>query len=189
MAELPTASVTIACSDFRYIEDTIDIIAVLVHEYSMEGIVVILNKATREFAYYLEQRGVGLGGIHFIDCNSIISGKGTPPIPNCIALNNPTQYENILFYTLVTLRKLTAKPRFVVFVSSRMFLTYDDFNEVAVFFKIYTDRMKKEKIACLIPIQKASNYEFEALLERITDVTYTYEDWMEAFSKTEVKFA
>ncbi len=152
----------------------------------MQGIVIILNKATREFSYYLEQHEVSLQNIYFIDCNSIISGKGTPPIQNCIALNNPTQYENILFYTLVTLKKLTAKQKFVVFVSSRMFLSYDDFNEVAVFLRIFTQRMKKEKIACIIPIQKETNYEFEGLLARDTDLTYSFEEWMETFSKLEV---
>lgn len=174
---------TVACSDFQYIDDCIDIITILNTKHNMQGIVIILNKATREFAYYLEQRGVNLKDIYFIDCNSIISGRGTPPIQNCIALNNPAQYENILFYALITMRKLTAKQRFVVFVSSRMFLSYDDFNEVAVFFKIFTERMKREKISCIIPTQKETNYAFEGLLARVTDLTYTYEEWVEAFGK------
>ncbi len=172
----------IKLSDFRYFNDCIDLAELLVNKKDMDGVILTLNKSTREFALYLEQQQVDLKKIMFVDCISMIAGLGAPPLLNCIALNSPTEYDNILFNTLLAIKRLSSPRKFVMVVASRVFLSYTNIDEVIVFFKTFTDRLRQENVMCVITLVGNGNNQFDGLISNLTDITMTYEEWLTVFA-------
>lgn len=169
-------------SDFRYVNDCVDLAALLITKKDMQGVIVTLNKGTREFSLYLEQEQVTAKDVFFVDCISMIAGLGAPPLSNCIAINNPTDYDNILFNTLIGLKRLEKPRKFVMLVASRVFLNYNNIDEVVVFFKTFTDRLRQENVMCIITLVESGNTQFESLIGNLTDITLNYEEWIQIFA-------
>jgi hypothetical protein len=111
-----------------------------------QGLVLTFDLRTRELAEKIKSNGLNTANLFFLDCISYFLGKGTPPIHNVISLNRPDDFENLFYYTLIQLRRLNTFIPFLIVIAPHKLLKYQDYNEVGLFFKSFTDKFKKKGI-------------------------------------------
>jgi hypothetical protein len=138
-----------------------------------QGVIVTFDLRTREISDELKRRNADVEkNVYFVDCISYSTGQGTPPVFNCIALNHPDEFENIFFYTVIQLEKITSDTTFVAIIAPYTLLKYTDMNEIGVLFKWFKNQLDNIGIP-MIFIYKQNE---ERLLENILSNLVEYKD-------------
>ncbi|MBR9699676.1 hypothetical protein GOV09_04425 [Candidatus Woesearchaeota archaeon] len=110
-------------------------------------IIVTFDLRTRDLAFNLKDRGIDLEEwLHFVDCISYATGHGAPPVFNLFCLNQPDEFENIFYYTIMHLLKLYPENTTVSVISPSTFLNYSNYNDVGVFFHWFIEKLNERGI-------------------------------------------
>ncbi len=150
----------------NYFDDCVNVLHYLTTIKGMNVILINFDTNTRDLVEALKyNKESDISKIQVIDAVSIISGKGTPPVPKVITVYRPNAFSDIQIYTYVFLQRLAFDNTIVVHMSLHMLELYENVNEVGIFMRVFRDYMKRYNIPEIVLTHDSVNSTIQKIIE------------------------
>lgn len=160
--------------DFMYYQYCLNIIGSMVMDFNRSGVIVILNKHSKDFLVELKKRNIPCDNLWFVDCVSVLSGDDVDYTARCLVVNHPINYHDILIGIKKSFKLIKKnKKRFVMFISPHIITAYVNVNEAGMFFQQVKSYLKSEKVLDIIMLEKEDNKTFENEIVNLSDTVLT----------------
>lgn len=163
-------TVLIRTKSMSYFQDCIDLLTYLIKEKNMDVLVITFEPNIRDLMLTLDyKKKINIDKIRIIDAVSIASGRGTPPVQHLITLYRPNNFNDIEIYSNLILKGLDYDNVGVVLLSLHHLGQYEDWNEIGMFLKVYTDLMNRFKVPQFIIVPKSDELSINRMMDNYAD--------------------
>ena len=152
-------------SDYFY--DSVDAIVYLSKLFNV--LIITFDTNTRDLIESVDFRKGDILKLRVIDAVSIISGRGTPPLRNLIAIYRPTDFNDLQVYAGLFVRQLNYKNVVVLVLSIDRLEKYENRDEIGVFMFSLKDQFQRNKIPCIYMLHTSMGILTAELISRYSD--------------------
>lgn len=150
-----------------YAEDCVDALSYLMNLKDLNTIIITFSSNTRYLVETLiDERKIDINKIQVIDAISIVSGKGTPPVPKVLTVARPDSFNEIEVYTNVFLGQRNFENTVIVFIGLHELEYYQNQDEIGMFLYTFGNMLKSKLIQEIMLVHTSTNFNLLQIISR-----------------------
>lgn len=164
--DFQTGEVVLSMIDsHEYFQRTVDVLENLINS-GYEGIAITFSDKTYDMVLALQNRKIDTDKIKFVDGISISKGKGTPPVKFCIVVYPPKNYQDIYYYTFISLAGKKEKS-FIIYIGLENMLQYVSHDDLGVSLLTTLRQFSRQTAQIILLSDAVKNRMLEAIIRRL----------------------
>lgn len=125
-----------------FYNDFIEKIVVALVKSGHRGLIVSFDRTLLDIFYKIESK-IDVSKVQFIDCVSILAGKGTPPIKGLIKIYSPYDLNDLMYKVMSESKKNSESKNFIMFLSINIANDYYEPNNIVTSIQVILDKVKE----------------------------------------------
>ncbi len=170
-------NVLVVVSPEKYSQLNIEVLKTLCNEKNLTGVYVTINKPVDVLKQILQQNGVNVDNLYFIDVVSRKIGIKIVPVKNAIYLESPKSLTDISIGISQALSAMKSETKFMYFDSVSTLLLYNEPGTVSRFAHFVTGRVHQWRaLGILVALEKEMDEKLISQISQFCDKTYQYKN-------------